>query len=275
MAGRGRVEGHLQVGRAVRASEEDAPLGSLLWLLEAHGRHLRSGRQAAEVPPHLLQHLLGLEVPHHHGHAVARGVEGAVVVVEVVPGHGEEVALPADDRVVVAVGLEGGRVHLHAQEPGVVVLAALPLADDDRPLRLHLLRVEDGVDHAVALHLQSQLDAIHREGLEVGGPVPPGHAVEEAAGPGHHLVELALGELFRALEEHVLHPVADARAAGQLVAAAHPVVDPEAGHRGHVAFLDDHLEAVLQLGSQQVLRAGRLGAGVSDHCCFLGLRPGR
>ncbi len=145
----------------------------------------------------------------------------------------------------VAVGQECRRLDFLTEPPVVAVLAAFQFAEDDSALGIDLVGQEDRIGHAVAFDLQGQFESIRRERLEVGGPILAGHAVEQAAGPGHGLVEGSLWELFCPLEEHMFDPMADAGVAGPLVAAADAVEDPEAGHRRLVGLMQQHLKAVV------------------------------
>ena len=70
-------------------------------------------------------------------------------------------------------------------------------------------------------------------------------------GARYSLVEFAARELIRSLEEHMLDPMADARRAGQFVAAADPIEDPETGHRRDVALLEQHAQPIIKLDGLQ------------------------
>ena len=60
----------------------------------------------------------------------------AVVAVEIVARHRLQIVDPADGRMAVGVRAEGGRGHFGVEQLVRIVLTALQLGDDDRPLGL-------------------------------------------------------------------------------------------------------------------------------------------
>ena len=192
------------------------------------------------------QHGVALEVAGDGDDRVVGRVEGAIVPVELVARHRFQVALPADDRVMVGMHLKRRGLQRLTEQETRVVLVALALGDNHRALQLGFLGVEHRVDHPVGLDAQRQIDAIGRQRLEVGREVDPRHPVEDTALARHRLVELALRIRRRALEEHVLGPMRDAGGAGPLIAAAHPVPHPETGHRRVVHLAQQHGQPVVQ-----------------------------
>ena len=252
----GCAEREREVGRGVIAAQHNATLCQLLGFDHAHGRRRRPTRDGGEVALNRCEHGGGVKIAYGHGHGVVGRIPGGVVREEIVALHGVQVALPTDNGVAVRVGIEGQRLHFLAEQVGVGILAPLALADDYRALRLGLGGVEETVGHAIALHLQRKVNAIGGKGLEVGGPILAGHAVEGSAGTGDGLVKGAAREGVGALEEHVLHPVANARESRRFVAAAHTVEDPETGDGCAVVFAHEHLQAVGQ---------GRAVEGLLDH----------
>ncbi len=149
LAAAGGVVADLDILGRAGPPHDHAALALLLGLGAPEGRQRRASRQAAKILLGLLQHLVGLEIAHQHQHRVIGHIVGLVVVVEVLAGHRQQVALPADHLVAIGVNLEGGGHHRLAEPPLRVVLVALALRDDHRALALDLGRVEQRVDHAV------------------------------------------------------------------------------------------------------------------------------
>ncbi len=210
------------------------------------GRGSGAGRDRPEPVRDAGQHLRRLEIADGHGNGVVGPIIALVVAPQVVAADRLQVAQVADRVVMVRMDPERRADDLLAQQKGGAVLGPLPLRDDDRPLRLDLLRVEQGVDHAVGFDVQAQVDPVGGQRLEKGGKVEPGKTVHRAAVAGDLGVDLALGKGLRSFEQHVLGPVGDAGDARHLVAAADPVPDPESGHRGAPALLQDDGQAVVE-----------------------------
>ena len=152
----------------------------------------------------------------------------------------------------------------------VLVGLAVRLVVDAQPaLFLHglALVVELGLRdlqraHAIGFQEQRQLELIRRQHLEVQRQVVAGGAVHRAA-VGEHLVEvLAVADVARALEHHVLEQVREAGAARPLVARADVVGDVDRDHRRAVVLDELHAQAV---GERDFLEldadAGRPSAG--------------
>ncbi len=140
------------------------------------------------------------------------------MLVQVSALHGLQIGQVADDLMVVRVDAESGGLHLLTQAEERLILLALPLGDDHRALGLHLLGVKQAVDHAVGLQAQGQLDLVGRQRGEVSGPIQVGECIPVAPIARDQAIRHPRGKLRRALEEHMLHPMRDARDTGRLIA---------------------------------------------------------
>ena len=135
------------------------------------------------------------------------------------------------------MGLEGGRRQLLIEERVGIVFAALQLGDDDRPLRLAVLRVVEAAGHALGLDEQHAVERVARGRLRVGGLVDPGVAVPVAAELLDDALHLVARDVGRALEVHVLDPVRDAGEPGRFVLRADAVPAPDRRERRGVNLL--------------------------------------
>ena len=173
-------------------------------------------------------------------------VEQAVLVLI---GHVLDVLEEAEGGVLVGVLFEGRVAQELVEAPVGVGDARIIFAFDDRRLGLdHVLGVIQ-VDEPVGLGLDDFLQVLPAgEDDEVAGEVVGRIAVGARAEPGQELVVGGPGDLFRALEHHVLEEMGEPRFPGlDLVAGARPD-DGVIGDDVRVAERDgDDLEPVLQL----------------------------
>ena len=86
------------------------------------------------------QGIVGVDVADDDERGVVGDVVAAVVPVQVVAGHRLQIGQPADGRMPVRVRLERGRGQLLIEQLIGIVFAALQLGDDDRALRLAVVR---------------------------------------------------------------------------------------------------------------------------------------
>ena len=102
--------------------------------------------------------------------------------------------------------------------------------------------------HAVRFQEQRELELIRRQRLEVQRQVAAGGAVHRAA-VGEHLVEvLAVADVVRSLEHHVLEQVGEAGAPGSFVARADVVSDVQCDDRCAVVLDELYTQAVGERG---------------------------
>ena len=163
---------------------------------------------------------------------------------QVVARHRPQVALPADDRLVIRVHVKRRRVHLFEQLIGRIVLHAFALRDDDRALGIDFGRIERRLAHQVGQNIQRQRNALARQRKQVAGIVQVGQPVVVAAVFRGEHVNHAFAEARRALEHHVLDPVASAGNARRLVAPADTIERPRRRHRRGMLLLQQHRQAV-------------------------------
>ena len=243
--GGGGAKGSLEVGDVALFLDNDPSLPLLSWFAGVHGRYVRTRRNRSEISLDQSQHFVSLEVAHSNRQRVVGCVVCTVVGVELVAGHRLKITHVADGISAIWVYAKRGSHHLFVEQKFGIVLSPLPLADNDRALGSHLVRVKEGVGHPVGLNAQSQLDASGGQRSEVGGEIVPRHSVERAALAGYGLFRHAFREHLGALEEHVLDPVRDAGDSCVFVATPYPVPDPDAGHRSGVRFFDQHSQSVI------------------------------
>ena len=121
------------------------------------------------------------------------------MLVQIVPGHRPQVVLPPDDRNPVRMHLVRGGVHFFAQQIGRIVLAPLPLRDDNRALAFHLGGLHDRVGHAIRLQANRDAQVLGRQHFMIGGVVLPRERVPAAAQPvnvpGQHPLWMGGGAL--------------------------------------------------------------------------------
>jgi hypothetical protein len=226
---------------------DDAPLavllrlGRLRWLAEVARRIERTERGCR-----VLDETLRFVITGHDDVRIVRCVEAAVMRVQTVARHELDLVLAPDHALSVGVAAERDGLQLLAEEERRVVLVAFALADDHRALGLGLLDRDERVAHAIGLELERGLVPLFRHRLEVTGHVLAGEGVPLRAVTRQQAVEVALGVLRRALEQHVLEEVRHAGRAGDLVAAAHVVPDPKRHDRRVPRFERVEHQAVVE-----------------------------
>jgi hypothetical protein len=247
------------------AAERDAAFAALGRLGGAGRGRAFSGWDRPEGALDPPEQLVRLKVADGDDECVGGVVVAAVVAEQVVAGDGAEVGFVADHHVAVGVGAEGGTGDLLVEEVGGIVLGAGPLGEDDGPLRLGFLGVEEGVRHPVGFDAEREVDLADRQRLEVGGPIVRCEGVEDAAVAGDVAEDLALGERRRALELHVLDPVRETGEAGQFVAAADAVPDQQEARGAAWSLPEEDAEAVgegsIEDGSDRGHRVGPWSRG--------------
>ena len=105
--------------------------------------------------------------------------------------------------------------------------------------------------HAVRFEKEAQLQLIFGQLFEVSGAVFVGGAVHPAAIVQHLDEVLALADVGRTLEHHVLEKVGETGAAGSLIAAADVVGDINRIYRRGVVGHQNYAQAVIELGVAQ------------------------
>ena len=207
------------------------------------------------------------------GGEFARNRLGEVVVVQI-PGRGkdhiaamEAVAVIAHQAVLVESGHRRGRsqnrpaermafpeglrkqlMHQHIR----IVLVDLDLFQNHPALALDVGRGEDGIEHQVGQHIQSNGHMLgQRLHVEADGLLA-GEGVQVAADRIHLAGDVLRRARARALEEHMLDKVRDAVGLRRLAARA--AFDPHShGHRTHILHaLGQHDQAVRQYGAAKI-----------------------
>jgi hypothetical protein len=168
------------------------------------------------------------------------------VSVKVVARHGTEVRHVADDFVVIRMNAKRRLLHRLSELKERLILAPLPLGNDDRAFGGDFLLVELAVDHAVGFEAQGKVDPVGRHGLVIRGPIEVGHGVPHAAFARDGFIEHAGRELRRAFELHMLDPMRDAGAPLHFIARADAVPQPRGNDRRGVDLLEENLQPVRQ-----------------------------
>ena len=215
-------------------------------LVGARAGGQRRGRHGAEAILYGAQHGVGIEVADgHEDHVVGHvpGVEHAQHVVTLDGPHG---LLEADDRA--AVGVRGkGEVEQTLGDFVVrTVLAAAEFFQHHFLFALQFGGVEEGVQNGVAQHVEAGFPEAAGQGDVVDRFVVIRPGVHRAAGALDEGGDFAVWKALRALEQHVLEDVRDARHGRVLVGAAeaHPRLQGDDG--GAVVFQQHHLQAVVE-----------------------------
>ena len=86
-----------------------------------------------------------------------------------------------------------------------------------------------------------------RHGFKIGRPIRAGEGVGVAANARYQVVDFIAGEFLRALELHMLHPMAQTSFAWEFIPRANSIPDPGARHRGGVNFLEHHPQPIFEL----------------------------
>ena len=269
-----------RVGRARRAEREhddrqratcavhgDASLAVLLRLgcfrrLAEIARRL----ERAEGFGGMFDETLGFVVAGHDDVRVVRRVEAPVVRVEAVARHELDLVLAPDDALAIGVTAERDGLQLLTEQERRVVLVALALAHDHRSLGLGLLDRDERVAHAIGLELERGLVTRLRDRLEVAGHVLAGEGVPLRAVPREEPVEVTLGMFRRSFEEHVLEEVRHPRGAGDLVASADVIPDPQRHDRRVPRFERVQHQPVVEATRRRGVSDGRDGSILDGAC---------
>ena len=92
---------------------------------------------------------------------------------------------------------ERGRGDLGVEQLLGIVLAALQLGDDDRPLGFALGRLVEAVGHPLGFDEEHLVERVAARRLEIGRLVDPGVAVPHAAEPLDDALHLVAGDVGR------------------------------------------------------------------------------
>ena len=145
-------------------------VGNLLWF------------QRTEITLRQGQHLLRLDITHHHQGRVVGGVPTLVPLTQVLHRHVLQIVHPADDRMGIGQTAVGDGGQLFVGQRGGLVLGTQPaLLLHHLDLLGKLLCRQGQVAHPVRLQLERHRQAILGEGLEIGGVVAAGKGVFASA----------------------------------------------------------------------------------------------
>ena len=193
------------------AAHDETALAVLLRLHRPERRqHALRFRDGAERFGDPRQRLRRVEFAGDEQHRVVGLVVGAVERLQILDAHVLDVAAVADGGAAVAVPVVGHAVHPLEHDRERAVLAALVLVAYHRHFGIEILAGDEGMDHAVGLHVERPLQVLGA-GLEhfvVVGAVVRRGAVEVHAPAGELLRDAAV--LGRTLEHHVLEQVGHA-----------------------------------------------------------------
>ncbi len=241
------MKDHFQIARRALAFEEDPPLAKLRGLFDSNALGLRARRDAAEMVRGTPQHVVGIHVAHDDERRVVRDVEAAIVAVEVVARHRPEIPEPPDRRMPVRMGPERACRHFGVEQLIRIVLAALELGNDHRPLGFALRRVVQAIGHALGFEKQHLIERGPARRLHIGRLIDPRVPVPHAPEPFDDSLHLLTRDVCGSLEIHVLDPVRDAGAAWSLVARADAIPAPHRDERCGVNLLHDDLQTVVEM----------------------------
>ena len=192
----------------------------------------------------------GLEVAGDRQDRVVRRVVGREEGGDILEAGGIQVFHGADGRMVVRMALRvesgldplvPGAVRLVVDRPAAFVL-------DDLTLVVQLLLGHGRQETAEPIRLQPQpeLELVTGQRLEVVGAIQPGRGVQRSAGRLDQGEVLALGDVLRPLEHHVLEEVREAGSSQLLVLAADVVPQVHGDDGSQVVGRQDDAQAVGQ-----------------------------
>ena len=149
-----------------------------------------------------------------------------------------------------------GHLQVFEQTAGRRVVTALELGNDDILFRLQLGRIQSGMEGHVLDHVHARLPVLGGHVGDVPGLVEAGGRVEITAQGFHILGHLPLGTLFRALEDHMLQHMADARLLGGLVGGPRAHIEARADQREAAVPDDIDRQAVFETDEHGVVTRG-------------------
>ena len=219
--------------------------------------------------------LLEVDVSADGERGVVRPVPAAEEALDVFQARRREVFVRADGQPAVRVVGRIERSCDRAAHPSVrTVLVVLPaLVLHDVALSVELLLVDRGQQeaHAVGFQPQPELELVGRQRFEVVRAVRVSRAVERTSGFADELEVLLVADVLRALEHDVFEQMREARAAGFFTSTAHVVHDENGDDRIRMVFVDDDLQAVVEL---EALEGDVDCLGHGGGCCQNGDKKG-
>ena len=204
------------------------------------------GRHGAEAVLDGAQHGVGIEVADgHEDHVVGHipGIEHAQHVVALDGPHG---FLETDDRTAVGVRREGEVEQALGDFVIRAVLAAAELLEHHFLFAFQLGGIEEGVQHGVAQHVEAGFPEAAGQGDVIDRFIVIRPGVHRAAGALDEGGDFAVRKAVRALEQHVLEDVRNARHGRLLVGAAEPHPRLQGDDGRAVVFKQYHLQAVIE-----------------------------
>jgi hypothetical protein len=214
---------------------------------EIDRRRLGLARDVVEVFPYQAQRVVAPEVADQAQHRVVRRVVSPEEAADVREARLVEIVHRADRGMLIGeVRVEQLVEVLVRQAVRLIVDAQATLFLDGLPLVVQLVLRDVERAHAIGFEEQRQLELVRRQHLEIERQVDAGRPVHRAA-VGEHLVEvLAVADVLRALEHHVLEQVREARQSLALVARPDVVRDVQGDH-GHAVILHElHAQTVVE-----------------------------
>ena len=241
-----RGQGNLDTRQLGPEGKRQNPRLRLGRLVGARPDGQRRGRHGAEAVFHGAQHGVGIEVAYGHEDHVVGYVPGVEDAQHVVPLDGPYGLLEADDRTAVRVCGEGQVEEALGDFMVRTVLAAAELLQYHLLFPLQFGRVEKGVQNGVAQHVETGLPETAGQGNVIHRLVVIRPRVHRAAGALDEGGDFAVREAVRALEQHVLEDVRNARHRRVLVGAAKPHPRLQGDNRRAVVLQQHHLQAVIE-----------------------------
>jgi hypothetical protein len=172
------VKRHAKERDTGRQIECGSTLADLLGLLDVdRPRDFVTGRNRSKVLVDPSQEFGGVEIPDHDDKCVARAIEMSIVIVEMVPADVIQVGFIADDHVAIWMRVKCCPDDFLVEGIAGAILGALSFRENDSSLGLDFTLVKQGIDHAVGLDCERELDPIGGDCLEVGRPVVRGQRV--------------------------------------------------------------------------------------------------
>jgi hypothetical protein len=245
-AGDGAIErrDELLVADAAQGHRALAILRRLLGVERGQGARRLGDR--AEMLGHQLERARLLEAPGDQQHCIVGLIPGAIERLQLVDRHALDVGALADGRIAIVVPRVGQLLQALEQHRAGAVLAHLEFVAHHGHLAVEVLARDARVHHAIGFHGERPVQVFRRgrDRLEVVGAVVRGRAVPARAAARE--LALDVGEVGRALEQHVLEQVRHAFLAVAFVARADQVDDVHGDRVGARIGQGEDLQAVGQ-----------------------------
>src|SRR5262249_14012121 len=142
---------------------------------------------------------------------------------------------------------------------GLVIKTQAPFFLYRVALIVEIRFIDHQTAHAISFDKESQIKLIGRQRFKIGGAIFVSGAVHDATVIEDEIVDLAITDIFRSLEHHMLEQVSEAGAALTLVSRADVVGDVHRNHGSIVILHGDYPQPVGEFGFLEINPRSALG----------------